>query len=180
MLKTLIVLAIGAVAIGNAQPVNETTPKNESPQEIDESLYSRQIYVLGIEAMRRMAKSDVLIVGLGGLGVEIAKNVILGVVRSVTLHDTVACSLGDLTSQYYLTEADVGKNRAEASLKQLSELNSYVRVRVHTEELTEEFIKQFTVIVLTEASNAEQDRIAAITHENNIASRMVNFNNHKN
>ena len=45
--------------------------------EIDESLYSRQLYVLGHEAMRRMGASNVLIVGLKGLGVEIAKNIAL-------------------------------------------------------------------------------------------------------
>ena len=42
--------------------------------EIDESLYSRQLYVLGHDAMKRMSASNVLIVGLKGLGVEIAKN----------------------------------------------------------------------------------------------------------
>lgn len=41
--------------------------------EIDESLYSRQLYVLGAEAMKKMSASNVLIVGLLGLGVEIAK-----------------------------------------------------------------------------------------------------------
>ena len=35
---------------------------------IDEALYSRQLYVLGAEAMRRMMGSSVLIVGLNGLG----------------------------------------------------------------------------------------------------------------
>ena len=39
--------------------------------EIDESLYSRQLYVLGHEAMKRMGTSHVLIAGLQGLGVEI-------------------------------------------------------------------------------------------------------------
>ena len=39
--------------------------------EIDESLYSRQLYVLGHEAMKRMSTSHVLIAGLRGLGVEI-------------------------------------------------------------------------------------------------------------
>ena len=39
--------------------------------EIDESLYSRQLYVLGHEAMKRMSSSHVLIAGLRGLGVEI-------------------------------------------------------------------------------------------------------------
>jgi hypothetical protein len=38
---------------------------------IDESLYSRQLYVMGHEAMRRMQESNVLIVGVTGLGVEI-------------------------------------------------------------------------------------------------------------
>ena len=39
--------------------------------EIDESLYSRQLYVLGHEAMKRMGSSHVLVAGLRGLGVEI-------------------------------------------------------------------------------------------------------------
>ena len=39
--------------------------------DIDESLYSRQLYVLGHEAMKRMGSSHVLIAGLRGLGVEI-------------------------------------------------------------------------------------------------------------
>ena len=64
------------------------TSNGDSPKEIDESLYSRQLYVLGHEAMKKMQSSDVLISGMGGLGVEIAKNVILGGVKSVTLHDT--------------------------------------------------------------------------------------------
>ncbi len=33
--------------------------------------FSRQRYVLGDTAMQRMAKSNVLLSGLGGLGVEI-------------------------------------------------------------------------------------------------------------
>lgn len=67
--------------------------------EIDENLYSRQLYVLGHEAMKRMAISDVLISGMNGLGVEIAKNVILSGVKSVTVHDQELTQLSDLSSQ---------------------------------------------------------------------------------
>ena len=45
--------------------------------EIDESLYSRQLYVLGHEAMKRMSSSHVLVAGLRGLGVEIGRFFIL-------------------------------------------------------------------------------------------------------
>uniref|UniRef100_A0A1S4H7Q4 E1 ubiquitin-activating enzyme n=2 Tax=Anopheles gambiae TaxID=7165 RepID=A0A1S4H7Q4_ANOGA len=140
-------------------------------QEIDEGLYSRQLYVLGHDAMRRMARSDVLISGLGGLGVEVAKNVILGGVKSVTLHDTAVCTVGDLSSQFYLTAEDVagGRNRAEASCQQLSELNHYVPTVAYTGELTEEFLQKFRVVVLTLAPPAEQRRVAEITHRHNIA-----------
>lgn len=137
--------------------------------DIDESLYSRQLYVLGHEAMRRMASSSVLISGIGGLGVEIAKNVILAGVKSVTLHDQKVCSLADLSSQFYLTEQTLGKNRAEASCDHLSELNQYVPTTAYTGDLDEEFLQKFRVVVLTDINETEQKRIAAITRKYNIA-----------
>lgn len=147
-------------------------PSSSSTQtghDIDEGLYSRQLYVLGHDAMRRMASSDVLISGLGGLGVEIAKNVILGGVKSVTLHDEAVCSVTDLSSQFYLTENDIGKNRAEACCDHLSELNRYVPTKPYTGPLDADFIQKFRVVVLTTSSLAEQQRIAEITHKNDIA-----------
>jgi molybdopterin/thiamine biosynthesis adenylyltransferase len=38
---------------------------------------SRQRYVLGDDAMKRLRQHHVLIIGAGGLGIEIAKNVVL-------------------------------------------------------------------------------------------------------
>ena len=43
---------------------------------------------------------------------EVAKNIILGGVKSVTLHDEENAEIIDLSSQFYLNEDDVGKNRA--------------------------------------------------------------------
>lgn len=74
-----------------------------------------------------------------------------------------------MSSQFYLTASDVGKNRAEASCAQLSELNSYVRTTSYTGDLTEDFLKKFRVIVLADASDSEQHRIAKLAHENGIA-----------
>lgn len=144
---------------------------NEKHQQgdIDEGLYSRQLYVLGHEAMRRMASSSVLVSGIGGLGVEIAKNVILAGVKNVTLHDQKKCTLADLSSQFYLTEATVGQNRAEASCGHLSELNQYVPTTSFTGKLDEEFLQTFSVVVLTDNDEAEQKRIAEITRKYNIA-----------
>jgi ubiquitin-activating enzyme E1-like protein 2 len=98
--------------------------------EIDDSLYSRQRYVLGDSAMHKMGSSSVFISGIGGLGVEIAKNVILAGVKSVTIHDDKTCSISDLSSQFFLREEDVKacKNRAMACSERLKELNPYVDI----------------------------------------------------
>ncbi|NWI53327.1 UBA1 enzyme, partial [Calyptomena viridis] len=56
-------------------------------------------YVLGHEAMKRMQTSNVLVSGLRGLGVEVAKNLVLGGVKSVTLHDPQPAAWTDLASQ---------------------------------------------------------------------------------
>ena len=133
--------------------------------EIDESLYSRQLYVLGHEAMKKMAKAAVLISGMKGLGVEIAKNIILGGVKAVTLHDTDNAEIADLSSQFYLSEEDIGKNRAAVSLNKLGELNAYVTTNASMEPLTEEMITKYTVVVLTNSSLDEQLRIAEITRK---------------
>ena len=53
-------------------------------------------------------ENQVLVSGLNGLGCEIAKNVLLGGVKSMTIHDTKDTTLWDLSSQYYLSEKDIG------------------------------------------------------------------------
>ncbi|XP_078066021.1 ubiquitin-like modifier-activating enzyme 1 [Mustelus asterias] len=141
---------------------------NQNSTEIDEGLYSRQLYVLGHEAMKRMKNSNVLIAGMRGLGVEIAKNITLGGVKSVTVHDEGNTEWNDLSSQFYLAEEDIGKNRAEASEKHLAGLNSYVPVSSHTEKLTEDFLYRFQVVVLTDSSLEEQLWIGDFCHRNNI------------
>ena len=44
---------------------------------MDEDLYSRQIAAYGLNIMNKLSELKILIVGLRGLGIEIAKNIIL-------------------------------------------------------------------------------------------------------
>lgn len=74
-----------------------------------------------------------------------AKNVILAGVKAVTLHDTGNVELWDLSAQFYLTQSDVGKNRALACLDKLKELNVAVDVSTHVTELTTDFLANFQV-----------------------------------
>ena len=69
---------------------------------IDTDYYSRQIGSLGMEAMEKLINMNVLIVGLRGLGVETAKNLILSGPKSVTLYDPTPVTWGDLSSNFCL------------------------------------------------------------------------------
>ena len=78
-----------------------------------------------------MSWATVLIVGLKGLGVEVAKNIALAGVKSLTLYDPAPVQLADLSSQFFLTPADVGKPRDEVTAPRVAELNQYTPVKVH-------------------------------------------------
>ncbi|XP_076942196.1 ubiquitin-activating enzyme E1 1-like isoform X2 [Bidens hawaiensis] len=119
-------------------------------QEIDEDLHSRQLAVYGRETMRRLFASNVMISGLQGLGAEIAKNLILAGVKSVTLHDEGVVELWDLSSNFIFSENDIGKNRALASVQKLQELNNAVLVSTLPTKLTKEQLSNFQAVVFTD------------------------------
>ena len=139
-----------------------------SKDTIDESLYSRQLYVLGHDAMKQMSSSNVLIVGALGLGAEIAKNIALAGVKSVTLYDPNPVMMSDLSSQFFLRKEDVGKpgvTRASATASRLAELNSYVPVKaLDVPSLDKETLQSFKVVVMTHALLSEQLRVNDMTH----------------
>lgn len=118
--------------------------------------------------MGKLIKMKVLIVGMRGLGVETAKNLILAGPQSVDIYDPTMTSINDLGSNFNLRESDVEKrSRAEASLGQLRELNPYVKVSVveklddadylnyHVVCLTENFLSQEKNFALNEACRAK-------------------------
>uniref|UniRef100_A0A0D6QW00 E1 ubiquitin-activating enzyme n=1 Tax=Araucaria cunninghamii TaxID=56994 RepID=A0A0D6QW00_ARACU len=127
-----------------------TADGNPPDVDIDEDLHSRQLAVYGREVMRRLFGANVLISGLKGLGVEVAKNVILAGVKSVTLHDEGNVEMWDLSANFYFTEADIGKNRAVACWSKLQELNTAVEISTLTSDLTEERLSSFQAVVFTD------------------------------
>uniref|UniRef100_A0A8C2F1J8 Ubiquitin-like modifier-activating enzyme 6 n=1 Tax=Cyprinus carpio TaxID=7962 RepID=A0A8C2F1J8_CYPCA len=133
------------------------TPGHPSPlptmadsMDIDDSLYSRQRYVLGDSAMQKMARSAVFLSGIGALGVEIAKNIVLAGVKAVTLHDCKRCEVWDLGTNFFIREEDVHSQKKRYTVLtfvSMAELNPYVQVSVSTDVLDENtdlsFLKRY-------------------------------------
>jgi len=157
---------------------SQTAPANKI--EVDEKLYSRQLYVMGHEAQRRMMKSSALVLGVSGLGAEIAKNVILAGISSITLLDPHPCNSFDLGGNFYLSESDIGAtaSRADICRPKLADLNPYVTVSVKECGIAESdmvaavlsLIPTLSCIVVTAPllSHASLVRINAFCRQHNV------------
>ncbi|CAO2633600.1 Ubiquitin-like modifier-activating enzyme 7 [Lemmus lemmus] len=135
---------------------------------MDGELYSRQLYVLGLPAMQRIRGANVLLSGLQGLGAEVAKNLVLMGVGSLTLHDPQSTCWADLAAQFLLSEESLGRSRAEASQAQLAQLNEGVQISVHTGDITDDLLLTFQVVVLTDSKLEEQLKVGTFCHEQRI------------
>ena len=71
----------------------------------------------------------VLIVGVKGVGIETAKNLVLAGPGAVTLFDNGPAEAKDMGANFFLTPAHVGTPRADAVVGALRELNRDVLVR---------------------------------------------------
>uniref|UniRef100_A0A4X2KRN9 THIF-type NAD/FAD binding fold domain-containing protein n=1 Tax=Vombatus ursinus TaxID=29139 RepID=A0A4X2KRN9_VOMUR len=95
----------------------------------------------------RLRASRVLLVGMKGLGAEVAKNLILAGVKGLTMMDHQKVSPEDTSAQFLIpTAGSSGRNRAEASLERAQNLNPMVDVKVDTENIEdkpETFFTQF-------------------------------------
>lgn len=98
-----------------------------------------------------------------------AKNVALAGVKALTLYDPTPASLGDLSSQFYLTTDDIGKPRAHACHHKLADLNQYVEISV-TDVIDEQHLlaSKYTVIVAANYPLALQLPLSEFAHKNGI------------
>ena len=70
-----------------------------------------------------------LLIGVSELDIEIAKNMILAGISSLTLYDLYNVNYYNLGGNFYCSEEDVDNNRVAVCKDKLAELNRYVKVQ---------------------------------------------------
>lgn len=139
--------------------------------EQEAELYDRQIRLWGLESQKRIRGARILIAGINGLGAEVAKNIILSGVKSVTLCDDRVVSEVDFCSQFFAPHSSVGCNRAEASLVRAQALNPMVEINIDKENVCgkpDEYFGQFDVVVVIEAGTEALVRIDNVCRSKNV------------
>jgi len=143
-------------------------------QNIDESLYSRQLYAIGKDTTEKLIYSNIFVYGIRGPIIETLKNLILCGVGEITLYEeshllNVSQLDIDLNYNYYLTQKDLNKPILDIMGKRLSELNPNVKINKYTKELKKDFMKRYNLVLF--CGNINNETILNLTdylHKNNI------------
>ncbi len=100
--------------------------------------YSRHILLneLGVEGQEKIRSARVLLVGAGGLGSPASLYLAASGVGQITLCDGDTIDLTNLQRQIALRQADLGRNKAEATREALLAINPEVAVRVMPERVS--------------------------------------------
>ncbi|PTB67834.1 hypothetical protein BBK36DRAFT_156194 [Trichoderma citrinoviride] len=119
------------------------------------ALYDRQIRLWGMAAQAKIQNANILLITIRALANEIAKNLVLAGIGSLTVLDSAAVTEADLGAQFLLSEVDspVGMNRAEAASAALRKLNPRVRVHVDAEGVKAKgpsYFGAFDVVIATD------------------------------
>ncbi|MGH0126132.1 UNVERIFIED_CONTAM: hypothetical protein FKN15_025489 [Acipenser sinensis] len=133
--------------------------------------YDRQIRLWGLDAQKRLRASKVLLVGMKGLGAEVAKNLILSGVKGITMLDHEQVTEDSVRAQFLIPAGSLDQNRAEASLERAQNLNPMVEVKAdpeRAEDKPDEFFLDFDAVCLTCCPRDLQVRLDQLCHKNNI------------
>ncbi|KAI9683099.1 MAG: hypothetical protein M1829_005890 [Trizodia sp. TS-e1964] len=117
------------------------------------ALYDRQIRLWGVLAQEKIRTAKILLISIKALANEIAKNLVLAGIGSLTIVDDEIVSEEDLGAQFFLTASDIGKNRAQAAAPQIQKLNPRVTLSVDTENIrtkVSEYFKPFDIVIATD------------------------------
>lgn len=143
----------GSAITQPAQPAQTTNGNSLSADDI--ALYDRQLRLWGMEAQQKIQSANIVLITMKALANEIAKNLVLAGIGSLTVVDDQVVTEADLGAQFFLTEEDIGKNRAEAAAARIQKLNPRVRVIADSGSIMTKgasFFRDFDIVIATDLS----------------------------
>ncbi|KAK3375101.1 hypothetical protein B0H63DRAFT_267302 [Podospora didyma] len=138
------------------------------------ALYDRQIRLWGMKAQEKIRSANILLITMKALANEIAKNLVLAGIGSLTVVDHEAVTEADFGAQFFLSAEDhhIGMNRAVAASAAIQRLNPRVRVHIDTVDIRfrpASFFSQFDIVIATDLDTQALNLINTATRVNNRA-----------
>ncbi|KAL4942132.1 hypothetical protein BDV06DRAFT_192969 [Aspergillus oleicola] len=128
-------------------------PQDQSISADEIALYDRQIRLWGVKAQEKIRSANILLITFKALANEIAKNLVLAGIGSLTIIDDAVATEEDIGAQFFLTSDCVGQNRAQAAVPSIRSMNPRVKVFADASSVATkppDFFGQFDVTIATE------------------------------
>ncbi|EEH06179.1 conserved hypothetical protein [Histoplasma capsulatum G186AR] len=135
------------------------------------ALYDRQIRLWGVKAQEKLRTANILLVTLRSLGAEIAKNLVLAGIGSLTIIDNAVVKQGDIDAQFFLSDEHINQNRAEAAAAQILQMNPRVQVLVEAIDIRSKPPAFFASYDVTVATDLDYDTICWMNNACRVANR---------
>ena len=119
----------------------------------EKSHYERHFLLdlIGIEGQKKLKKSNVLIIGAGGLGCPILQYLSAAGVGTIGIIDNDIIDKSNLQRQVLFTVNDIGKPKATIAAERLAALNPHITFETYIEYLSSEnalnLFKKYDIIV---------------------------------
>lgn len=120
----------------------------------------RSMLLLGEDKVNLLKRSNVLVVGLGGVGAYAAENLCRAGVGRMTIADGDIIMASNINRQLPAFHSSVGREKSEMMAGRLRDINPCLELRVVNEFLTPESMKE---LVLSEAYDYVVDAIDTLT-----------------
>lgn len=138
------------------------------------ALYDRQIRLWGMKAQEKIRNANILLITMKALANEIAKNLVLAGIGSLTIVDHEDVTEADLGAQFFLSaeENHVGLNRAVAASAAIRRLNPRVAVHVDASDIRSKgpsYFAPFDIVIATDLDPETLNVINTATRLNNRA-----------
>ena len=115
--------------------------------------YSRQIVIKNIGALgqQKIIRSNILIIGMGGLGCPVAELLVRAGVGNLGIVDFDKVSLSNLHRQTLYDNKDLNKFKVEVAKKKLNKINSKSKISIYKTKINkknlEKIIKDYKIVI---------------------------------
>ena len=103
-------------------------------------MFEREINLIGEDNYLKLKNSNILVIGVGGVGGYAVETLIRSGIENITLVDYDNIDISNINRQVIALSSNIGNSKVEEFKKRILSINSNVKVKIIKEKINEDNI----------------------------------------